>query len=220
MSKRKQGRPDGRGRSDGSRRTQFAPGNQAARARSERKSKSKPLPDNAIESFRRALYQPVHSTKNGKRRKIPYIVAFFQKMMADALLAPLRDKIRFYRELIALGIMDVEIYRQRVVRIAQKYCDDMYDRVMSQHVFIDTQGKAYKSAAFEGLLYKTAFDICCIECTCGTAERAFDEASEQVLAAAKAAQASLDEDEDDDDDDDEDEDEDEDETDGPADDER
>lgn len=105
MPKRKRERPDGRGRSDGSRRTQFVPGNQAARGRSKRKSE--PLPDNAVESFHKALYQPVNSTKNGKRRKIPYIDALFQKMMADALVAPLRDKFRFYKEIISLGIMDV-----------------------------------------------------------------------------------------------------------------
>ena len=139
MPKRKQERPDGRGRSDGSRRTQFTPGNQAARGRSKRKSE--PLPDNAIEAFRKALNQPVLSTKNGKQSKIPYIGAFFQKMMADALIAPLRDKFRFYKEIISLGIMDVEIYKQRVVRMAQKYCDGMHDKVIEQRVFIANLGK-------------------------------------------------------------------------------
>lgn len=94
--------------------------------------------------------------------------------------------------------------------MAQKYCDRMHDKVIEQRVFIATLGKGYKSAAFESLLYKSAFDICCMKCTCGTPMRAFDEAFELILAAAQAAQASLNEDDEDD----------EDETDGLADDER
>lgn len=179
VTKRKSRSDDGRGRSEGSRRTQFAPGNQAARG--ERKRKRRSLPDNAIGAFRKALYQPVYITKNAKRRKMSFIDAYFQKMMADALNAPLIDKLRFYKELLSLGIMDVQIYKIRMERWFQKEYDKIFDKLMESYAFIKQCEEAYKSAALEKILYKTAFYICCKECTCGVSERAFDEAGAMAL---------------------------------------
>lgn len=91
-------RPDGRGRSEGSRKTQFATGRQPEERR-------KPAGRKTLKaSLLSELRQPVTLSKGGKFRKVEYLQALYHSISRDLLKASLSDRMKFVRDLDKLKL--------------------------------------------------------------------------------------------------------------------
>ncbi len=174
---------DGRGRSSGSRTTQFSSDRQPPR-----RSKQKLGPEPA-ELLHKAIYEKIPGLRNGKRVKILFIEVLIQSMRKKALEAKVGDQIKYFRELKALGVFDFEAYKKRLFRGMKNY----YRELASSHAaltdLLEKVGAAYKRAQTLYLFYFSAFVIARNNCTCGACDRGLDNA-ERMMNLFQNAMAS------------------------------
>lgn len=161
---------DGRGRSSGSRKTQFSSDRQPLR-KCKRKQKIDP---EAAELLHKAIYEKIPGLRNGKKVKVPFIEAFLNSLRKNALAAKIGEQIKFLRELISLGVFDFEEYKERLFRGVKNYYRKLVASYGEQADFQKELGEAYKQAQILHIFYFTAFAHARQQCTCGACDRGLE----------------------------------------------
>lgn len=179
-------RQDGRGRSSGSRKTQFSSDRQPLR-KCKRKQKIDP---EAAELLHKAIYEKIPGLRNGKKVKVPFIEAFLNSLRKNALAAKAGEQIKFLKELISLGVFEFEEYKERLFRGMKNYYRKLVASYGELADFQKELGEAYKRAQTLHIFYFTAFAHAGQQCTCGACDRGLEYAEFIVPIVAKAAFAS------------------------------
>lgn len=164
---------------------QFSRTNQPDRAkRAEKKQRKKEAerPVDPIKIITEAIYEKVGVTRNGKASYIPFIEAFIESMKKNAFSSKLHEQIKFMRELIKIGVFQVEEYKQRLRRNFEHHYQKEYDiwNKLSERVVESCEDSKLVTVRFQMLLVTSS--IVRIECTCGAAERCFSEIDKYCLA--------------------------------------
>lgn len=113
MSKSNSKKSNGRGRSAGSRKTQFSREYQPKRSRKKKEPEEAP-PQSALAVLRAAIYQNAKVTKNGQPVEMPFIDLLMQTMVKNAASGKLIDQLRLFRELNYSGVFDTEEYKEQI----------------------------------------------------------------------------------------------------------
>lgn len=87
--------------------------------------------------LRRAVQQMIPVTRDGKPTRAPFSEVLIESIFIDALQAPLPQKLKVFKELIALGVMspgqeDFETRHEAVDRLIERLAEEarksgMYD---------------------------------------------------------------------------------------------
>lgn len=210
MSKPK--KKDGRGKSAGSKATQFSSTNQP-HALQRKKSKG---PPNAVGLTSAAIFEKVPIKKNGKTVSVPFIEGLMKQMRNNAFTANLNDQIKYVRQLQSLGIFDAEEYKELVFTKLNHHFKDLKKFIDEIGDELENYSKEYERVSILSQHYRLAYWFSKENCTCGACDKGYDKAENllpQLLAIVKQMEegekASREEYEDDEFDDDFDEDEDE-----------
>ena len=176
-------RQDARGRSAGSRETQFSRDRQPNQ-RGTRKRKIDPEIERLLHE---SIYEKVYVNSSGKRFKIPFIEAFLRSMRKNALAANIGDQIKYLGELIRLGVFDFEDYKKRWFRRLNNYYREAMSSARKLAEFLDEIGPAFRKSHTLYLFYYTAFVHARQNCTCGACDRGLDYADFIIPIILKAA---------------------------------
>ena len=186
---------DGRGRSAGSRANHFSKDNQPDRSAGRRTK----VPPEAAEMLHKTVYEKVTVSIRGKKVKIPFIEAFMRSMRKNAMSENLGEQIKYFKELVRLGIFEVEEYKQRIFKRLNNY----YKRVVESSLrMADGLDEIKKELERVGPLYHFYF-VAYVKsrerCTCGACEKGLEYAEFIIPIILKAVEQSSEDQEADDD---------------------
>jgi hypothetical protein len=176
-------RQDGRGRSAGSRETQFSRDRQP----NQRGTRKRKIDPEAERLLHEPLYEKVSVNLGGKRVKLPFIEALLRLMRKNALAANIGDQIKYLRELIWLGVFDFEDYKKRWFRRLNNHYREAMSSARKIAEFLDVIGPAFRKSHTLYMFYFTAFAHARQHCTCGSCDRGLDYAEFNMPIILKAA---------------------------------
>lgn len=136
----------------------------------------------AVKIITEAIFEKIAMKRGNKKVNIPFIEAFMQSMKKNAFSSKLSDQIRFFKELIRLGVFDVEEYKRR------------FRRGIERHYARHIENWQELAGRFEEICFECrvvvlslqamtqASTLARMECTCGAAERHFAELDRFALS--------------------------------------
>jgi hypothetical protein len=179
---------DGRGKSPGSRRTQFSSGRQPDRSAKRRKSKGSP---DVYDILHKLLYEPVKAEKSGKGNKIPFVEALLRKMRNNAFYSDLRDQLKYLRELVQLGVFELEEYKDKLFNRLNNHFKGVVRSLDKADELLRDLGEKYKAAHLKAILMEAAYCDAASKCECGAYDGSLDAAHLIMLRAAIQADEAM-----------------------------
>lgn len=157
---------------------QFGQTNQpdrAKRAASKAAAQAKARPVDPMNLLTEAVYEKVDIVRDGKKESIPYIEAFFRQMKRNAITGKIGEQIKFLKELIKIGVFDLEEYKQRLFKVMRARYDRYFKNanILADRYCEMARNFQLISKALE--MYMLTAILARRECKCGAAERNFSD---------------------------------------------